>query len=62
MVNTLNAFKGFYGATSLVRSIDHCQTHEELRDLFDAWHESISGTRQWQKQGADLQKKLLDVI
>ncbi|MDX9989724.1 hypothetical protein [Thiothrix unzii] len=62
MVNTLNAFKGFYGATSLVRSIDHCQTHEELRALFDAWHESISGTRQWQKQGADLQKKLLDVI
>ena len=62
MINTLNSFKGFYGATSLVRSLDHCQTHEELRALFDAWHESISSTRQWQKQGADLQKKLLDVL
>ncbi|QTR45956.1 hypothetical protein J9253_18525 [Thiothrix litoralis] len=62
MINTLNAFCGSYGATALVRSIDQCQTHEELRALFDRWHEDIANTRQGQKQGKDLQKKLLDVL
>ncbi|MGB3916557.1 hypothetical protein J9253_18550 [Thiothrix litoralis] len=62
MINTLNAFKGPYDATSLVRNIDHCQTHEELRALFEQWHEEIGNTRQGQKQGKDLQKKLLDVL
>ncbi|MBU1723047.1 MAG: hypothetical protein KJ892_04230 [Gammaproteobacteria bacterium] len=62
MTNTLNAFKGPYGATTLVRNIDHCQTHEELRALFDQWHEAIANTRQGQKQGKDLQAKLLDVL
>jgi len=62
MINTLNAFKGMYGATSLVRDIDRCQTHEALRGLFDRWDEAISGTVQGKKQSADLRKKLLDVI
>jgi hypothetical protein len=62
MINTLNTFCGAYGVTALVSSIDHCQTHEELRALFKRWHEDIGNTRQGQKQGKDLQKKLLDVI
>ncbi|SDZ84476.1 hypothetical protein SAMN05660964_00378 [Thiothrix caldifontis] len=62
MMNSLNAFKGAYGATNLVRSIDHCQTHAELRALFEQWHEEIANTRQGQKQGKDLREKLLVVI
>jgi len=62
MMNSLNAFKGAYGATHLVRNIERCQTHVELRALFEAWHEEIANTQQGQKQGKDLREKLLAVI
>lgn len=62
MTNTLNHFKGFYGATRLVRDIDGCQTHEELRDLYSAWLENIDGTRAGKKQRDKLRKELLDVL
>ena len=62
MINTLNFFKGQYGATSLVRLIDQCQTHAELRTHFDAWHEAIASTKQGQKQEGELREKLLVVL
>ena len=62
MINTLNFFKGQYGATSLVRRIDLCQTHEDLRTHFDVWHEVITGTKQGQKQERELREKLLAVL
>lgn len=62
MINTLNFFKGQYGATSLVRSIDLCQTHEDLRTHFDIWHEVITSTKQGQKQERELREKLLAVL
>ena len=62
MMNTLNTFQGLYGSTGLVRAIDHSQTHEELRTLFDQWYEALLTTRQGKKQGEDLRVKLLDVI
>ncbi len=62
MINTLNHFKGFYGATRLVREIDACQTHEELRGFYDAWCERIDGTRAGNKQGEKLRQDLLDVL
>ncbi len=62
MINTLNHFKGFYGATRLVREIDACQTHEELRGFYDAWCERIDGTRAGNKQGGKLRQDLLDVL
>lgn len=62
MMNSLNAFKGAYGATNLVRNIDRCQTHAELRALFEPWYEEIANTRQGQKQGKALREKLLAVI
>lgn len=62
MTNTLNHFKGFYGATRLVREIDECRTHEELRALYDAWCREIDGTRQSKKRGDQLRKDLLDVL
>lgn len=62
MTNTLNHFKGFYGATRLVRDIDECQTHEGLRELYQAWLEGIDGTRAGKKQRDKLRKELLDVL
>lgn len=62
MINTLNFFKGQYGATNLVRSIDLCETHADLRAHFDAWHEAIASTKQGQKQEGELRKKLLAVL
>lgn len=62
MINTLNFFKGQYGATNLVRSIDLCETHADLRTHFDAWHEAIASTKQGQKQEGELRKKLLAVL
>ncbi|CAA6826559.1 MAG: Unknown protein [uncultured Thiotrichaceae bacterium] len=62
MTNTLNHFKGFYGATRLVREIDGCQTHEELRVFYDEWCESIEGTRAGKKRMETLRKDLLAVL
>lgn len=62
MTNTLNHFKGFYGATRLVREIDECQTHEELRGFYEAWCEGIEGTRAGNKRMEKLQKDLLVVL
>lgn len=62
MINTLNFFKGQYGATALVRNIDHCRTHEELRSYFEAWHTAITSTTQGQKRERELREKLLAVL
>lgn len=62
MTNTLNHFKGFYGATRLVREIDECQSHDELRALYDAWCKEIDGTRQSKKRVEQLRKDLLEVL
>lgn len=62
MINTLNTFQGFYGVTALVRKLDHCQTHEELRSLYDEWYSAIIGTRQGLKQERTLREKLLAVL
>ncbi len=62
MTNTLNHFKGFYGATRLVREIDECQTHEELRVFYDEWCEVIEGTRAGKKRMDKLRKDLLAVL
>nr|CAA6829834.1 MAG: Unknown protein [uncultured Thiotrichaceae bacterium] len=62
MTNTLNHFKGFYGATSLVREIDACEDHDALRALYGAWCEQMDSSRQGLKQGKKLRKDLLDVI
>lgn len=62
MINTLNHFKGFYGATRLVRELDNCQTHEELRGFYDAWYQGIEGTRAGKKRMDKLRKDLLDVL
>lgn len=62
MINTLNFFKGQYGATTLVRNIDHCRTHDELRTHFAAWHAAIISTTQGQKRESELREKLLAVL
>lgn len=62
MTNTLNHFKGFYGATRLVREIDNCQTHEELRGFYTVWCQDIDATRAGKKRMEKLRKDLLDVL
>lgn len=62
MTNTLNHFKGFYGATRLVRDIEACHTHEELRKFYDMWCQEIDNSSKGKKRMEELRASLLDVL
>lgn len=62
MMNTLNAFVGSLGASSLLDRIDRCLTHPDLRALFDEWYHAIVMSRDGKREAEALRGKLLEVI
>ncbi|MGE5492857.1 MAG: hypothetical protein ACM31P_16390 [Actinomycetota bacterium] len=62
MVNTLNAFVGSLGASSLLERIDKCQDHVALRAQFDEWFHVIVMSREGKREAEALRTKLLEVI
>lgn len=62
MSNTLNAFIGTLGASSLLDRIGEAQTHEELRELFDEWFHTLVHSREGRREAETLRGKLLQVI
>lgn len=62
MMNTLNAFVGSLGASSLLDRIDSSQSHADLRTLFDEWYHAIVMSREGKREAEALRTKLLDVI
>jgi hypothetical protein len=62
MANTLNAFVGSLGASSLLDRIDRSQNHADLRALFDEWYHAIVMSREGKREAEALRTKLLDVI
>ncbi len=62
MTNTLNAFVGSLGASSLLDRIDSCHNHAALRALFDDWYHAMVMSRDGKREAEALRAKLLKVI
>ena len=62
MANTLNAFVGSIGASSLINRIEDAKGHDDLRQLFDEWYHAIVMSREGRREAEALRTKLLQVI
>lgn len=62
MTNTLNAFVGALGTSSLLDRIEKAQNHADLRTQFDEWYHAIVMSREGKREAEALRTKLLVVI
>lgn len=62
MTNTVNAFVGALGASSLLDRIEQADSHTGLRDLYDEWYHAIVMSRDGKREAEALRSKLLNVI
>ncbi len=62
MLNTVNAFVGALGTSSLQDRMAAARSQDELRDLFDEWYRAIVSSRDGRRQAEHLRGKLLEVI
>ncbi len=62
MLNTLNAFVGALGTSSLQERIEAAGNQAELRSLFDEWYHAIVSSRNGRREAEHLRGKLLEVI
>lgn len=62
MINTLNAFVGPVGTSSLLDRIERAAGHEELRALFDEWYHAIVMSREGKREAETLRSRLLEVV
>lgn len=62
MTNTLNAFVGSLGASSLLDRIEQADSHEALRAAYDEWYHAIVISRNGKREAETLRAKLLEVI
>ena len=62
MNNTLNAFVGALGNSSLLDRIEKASSHLELRAMYDEWYHAIVMSRDGKREAESLRAKLLNVI
>lgn len=62
MTNTLNAFVGALGNSSLLDRIERASSHADLRALYDEWYHAIVMSREGKREAEGLRSKLLAVI
>lgn len=62
MTNTLNAFVGALGTSSLLDRIERATGHAELRAHYDEWYHAIVMSREGKREAESLRAKLLLVI
>jgi hypothetical protein len=62
MTNTLNAFVGALGTSSLLDRIEQAAGHAELRAQYDEWYHAIVMSREGKREAEGLRAKLLAVI
>ena len=62
MTNTLNAFVGALGTSSLLNRIEQASGHAELRTMYDEWYHAIVMSREGRREAEGLRGKLLAVI
>ena len=62
MINTLNAFVGALGTSSLLDRLENATGHVDLRALYDEWYHAIVMSRDGKREAESLRGKLLNVI
>lgn len=62
MGNTIKAFVGTIGASSLLERIERAGDHAALRALFDEWFHVLVASRDGRREAEALRTKLLQVI
>jgi len=62
MANTLNAYVGSLGASSLLDRLERCLSHTDLRAFYDEWYHAIVMSRDGRREAETLRGKLLQVI
>lgn len=62
MLNTLNAFVGALGSSSLQDRVAAARNQAEMRALFDEWYFAIVSSRDGRREAEQLRGKLLEVI
>lgn len=62
MTNTVNAFVGALGTSSLLEKIENARGHSELRQIFDEWYHTIVMSREGKREAESLRTKLLLII
>jgi hypothetical protein len=62
MTNTINAFVGALGTSTLLEHIENAKTHAELRAIYDEWYHTIVMSREGKREAEALRAKLLKII
>lgn len=62
MTNSVNTIFGHNTRFSLLKSIHGCQSTQELRAIYPAWAETMSGSRTGAKRLSELRQKLFEVL
>lgn len=62
MLNTLNAYVGALGTSSLQDRVEAARNPAEMRALFDEWYFAIVSSRNGRREAEQLRAKLLEVI
>jgi hypothetical protein len=62
MTNTINAFVGALGTSSLLERIENAQGHAGLRAIYDEWYHTIVMSREGKREAESLRTKLLQII
>lgn len=62
MTNTLTTFVGAAATHDLISRLDSCQSHTELRALFNDWYHMLYSSQPGRQEASILRKKLLEII
>lgn len=62
MTNTVNNIFGHHNRISLIEAIHGCKTPQDLRNVYPAWVQSLSGSSIGQKRLPELREKLFAVL
>ena len=62
MLNTLNAFVGALGTSSLQDRIEAARNQADLRALFDEWYHALVTSRDGRREAEHLRSKLLEIL
>jgi hypothetical protein len=62
MTNTINAFVGALGTSTLLEHIENAANHAELRAVYDEWYHTIVMSREGKREAEALRAKLLKII
>ena len=62
MLNTLKAFVGALGTSSLLDRIESAADHPGLRAIYDEWYHTIVMSREGRREAESLRTQLLKII